>query len=126
LAFPAWTVAEAAKQAEAARKAEAAMTAAQKNAIGAAKDYLSLTAFSRKGLIKQLSSKYGDGYSVKDATFAVDSLNINYNEQATKAAKSYLQLTHFSHSGLVKQLSSEYGAGYTHAQAEYGVSHAGL
>lgn len=56
----------------------------------------------------------------------MDSLNINYNEQATKAAKSYLAMTHFSHSGLVEQLSSAAGDGYTPEQAEYGVSHAGL
>jgi membrane protein involved in colicin uptake len=118
--------AEAAKQAAAAKKAEAARTAAQENAVGAAEDYLSFTAFSRNGLIEQLSSDAGDGYSVKDATYAVDSLNTNYNEQATKAAKKYLSFTHFSHAGLVEQLESDAGDGYTHEQAEYGVSHAGL
>ncbi len=94
--------------------------------MGSAENYLRFAPFSRKGLIQQLSSAAGDGYSVEDATFAVDSLNINYNEQATKAAKSYLAMTHFSHSGLVEQLSSDAGDGYTPEQAEYGVSHAGL
>ena len=56
----------------------------------------------------------------------MDSLHIDYNEQATKAAKNYLAMTHFSHSGLVEQLSSDAGDGYTREQAEYGVSTTGL
>ena len=77
-------------------------------------------------MIEQLSSNSGEGYPVKVATEAVDSLNINYNKQATGSAKEYLKTMHFSHQSLVEQLESDSGEGYTHAQAEYGVSHAGL
>ncbi|WP_199221559.1 Ltp family lipoprotein [Desulfonatronum sp. SC1] len=56
------------------------LTGPQKNAVRSAKAYLNFSGFSREGLINQLSSDAGDGYSVADATAAVDSLNIDFNE----------------------------------------------
>ncbi|TCC16707.1 hypothetical protein E0H92_10120 [Kribbella speibonae] len=103
-----------------------AMTAGQEQAIGKAEDYLSFTAFSRKGLIRQLSSEAGEGFSVADATFAADHVKVDWNEQAAKKAKEYLQMTHFSRKGLINQLESSAGEGFTHAQAVYGVTKAGL
>jgi hypothetical protein len=102
------------------------LTASQEQAVGAARDYLSFQAFSRKGLIRQLSSNAGSGFSTNDATFAVDSLTVNWNEQAAKSAKDYLSFQHFSRSGLIEQLESSAGSGFTHAQAVYGVNKAGL
>jgi hypothetical protein len=102
------------------------MTKGQEQAVGSAESYLSFTAFSRKGLIRQLSSSAGEGFSVADATFAVDHLKVNWNEQAVKSAKKYLEMTHFSRKGLIRQLESSAGEGFTHAQAVYGVSKAGL
>jgi hypothetical protein len=102
------------------------MTAGQANALKAAQNYLSFTAFSRKGLIHQLSSSAGDGYSVKDATYAAEHVNANWNEQAAKAAKNYLSMTAFSRQGLIHQLSSSAGDNYTLDQAKYGVKKAGL
>lgn len=64
-----------------------------------------------------------EGYSTEDATLAVDSLNVDYNEQAAKAAENYLSFTAFSRSGLIEQLMFE---GYTREQAEYGVAQTGL
>lgn len=107
-------------------EAPPAMTASQEQAVGAAENYLSISGFSRKGLIKQLSSEYGEGFSVKDATFAVDYLKVDWNEQAAKKAREYLAMQHFSRSGLIKQLESAYGEQFTHAQAVYGVNKAGL
>ena len=103
-----------------------ALTRSQEQAIGAAESYLEFSAFSRKGLIRQLSSDAGEGFSVADATFAVDHLKVNWNEQAAKAAKSYLEMSHFSRSGLIRQLESDAGEGFTHKQAVYGVTKAGL
>ena len=119
-------VSPAAPPAPAPPPAPAKLTVAQRNAIQSARDYLSLMAFSRDGLIKQLSSQYGEGYSVADATFAVDSLNVNWNEQAAKAAKEYLDTMPFSRDGLIKQLSSPFGGGFTYDQAVYGVNAVGL
>ena len=103
-----------------------ARTAGQEQAIGKAEDYLSFKAFSRQGLIEQLSSEYGSGFSKADATYAVDHITVDWNEQAAKAAKEYLAVTHFSRSGLIEQLESSFGSGFTHAQAVYGVTKAGL
>jgi hypothetical protein len=50
------------------------LTAAQRNAVRSASAYLKMSGFSRQGLIDQLSSEYGDRFSVEDATVAVDSL----------------------------------------------------
>lgn len=103
-----------------------ALTMGQKNALRSAEDYLGTMPFSRRGLIKQLSSSAGDGYSVKDATFAAEHVKVNWNEQAAKAAKAYLDLMPFSRQGLIQQLESSAGDGYTHRQAVFGAKKAGL
>ena len=108
------------------KPAPAKLTAGQSNAIRSAQDYLRLMAFSRAGLIRQLSSSYGEGYSVADATFAVDYLNVDWNAQAAKSAKDYLALEPFSRDGLIRQLESSFGEGFTHDQAVYGVTASGL
>lgn len=92
----------------------------EQEAIGSAQDYLSFAAFSRQGLIDQLSSTAGDGYPVDVATAAVDSLDADWNAQAAKSAENYLGLTHFSCSGLISQLDSSAGEKFTKAQATYG------
>jgi predicted 3-demethylubiquinone-9 3-methyltransferase (glyoxalase superfamily) len=89
------------------------------NAIEAAENYLSMMPFSEKGLVEQLSTSAGDGYSLDAATAAVASLDVDWNEQAAKSAANYLELMSFSRQELVDQLIS--GDGYTRAQAEYGV-----
>jgi hypothetical protein len=107
--------------ADAAAKALAdAGTMSQQNARSKAADYLDYSAFSRSGLINQLVF---EKYSPADATWAVDHMTVNWNEQAAKKAKDYLEYSSFSHSGLVDQLTFE---GFTPAQAAYGVSKTGL
>ena len=107
-------------------KSEPDMTAGQKNALRSAENYLSVAPFSRKGLIRQLSSDAGDGYAKKDAEFAADHVDVSWKEQAAKAAKNYLDISGFSRDGLIQQLSSDAGDGYTRKQAIYGVDKAGL
>ncbi|MBS0483012.1 MAG: Ltp family lipoprotein [Proteobacteria bacterium] len=97
----------------------------QANAARSAEQYLDMTGFSRRGLIEQLSSDAGNGYGVADATAAVDSLTVDWNEQAVRSAKQYLDMTGFSCSGLIEQLSSDAGSKYTKAQARYGAEQAG-
>jgi hypothetical protein len=104
----------------AAEAAAKAGTVSQQNALRKAADYLEYTAFSRTGLIGQLEF---EDYSTADATWAVDRVTVNWNEQAAKKAKDYLEYTAFSRTGLIDQLTFE---GYTPAQAEYGVSKTGL
>lgn len=90
-----------------------------------AKNYLDMSGFSRAGLIQQLSSDAGDGYSVSDATIAVDSLTVDWNENAVRSAKQYLEMSGFSCKGLIQQLSSSAGEKYTVSQATYGARQAG-
>lgn len=92
------------------------LTVSQQNAIGTARDYLDYSGFSRSGLIEQLEY---EGYSNEDATFAVDYLDVDWNEQAVAVAESYIDYSGFSRSGLIDQLEYE---GFSAAEAEYGVS----
>jgi hypothetical protein len=62
---------------------------------------------------------------VEDATVAVDSLSVDWNEQAVRSAKEYLEMSGFSCKGLINQLSSSAGSHYTVAQATYGAKQAG-
>ena len=101
------------------------LTGPQKNAVRSAESYLGFSGFSRDGLIEQLSSSAGDGYSVADATAAVDSLSVDWNEQAARSAQQYLSMMGFSCNGLIEQLSSDAGDKYTVSQATYGAKQAG-
>ena len=102
-------------------------TVSQQQALGSAQDYLSMgSGFSKKGLIKQLSSPYGEQFSVADATWAANHCGADWDAQAVLSAKSYLQTSHFSRAGLIEQLTSPYGEQFTYAQAIYAVNHVGL
>ena len=94
--------------------------ASQTNAVRKAESYLEFSAFSRSGLIAQLEY---EGFSNADATYAVDTVRVDWNEQAAKKAASYLEFSAFSRQGLVDQLLYE---GFTPAQAEHGVNSTGL
>ena len=102
------------------------LTQQQKSAVAEAKQYLSTQAFSQQGLIDQLDSPDGGGYSANDATVAVDSLTTeNWNNEAVQAAKQYLQTEPFSCNDLIQQLDSPDGGEFTTAQATYGAQQAG-
>ena len=86
-----------------------------------AQSYLDMSGFSRKGLIQQLSSSAGEGFSKADATFAADHVDVNWKDEAVESAQSYLDMSSFSRDGLIEQLSSSAGEGFTLAQAQYAV-----
>lgn len=113
----------AAKKAEeeAAAAAEAAKgTISQQNALRSAESYISFKGFSRTGLIGQLEF---EEFSTEDATWAVDNLEVDWNEQAVKSGESYLSFKGFSRQGLIDQLIFE---GYTPEQAAHGATENGL
>ena len=125
------------REAEAAAAAAAAAAEAarigsvsQQNAYRSAVQYLDYSAFSRAGLIGQLTSEYGEGYPPEDAEFAVARLEaeggVDWNAEAAESAASYLEYSAFSRQGLLDQLTSQYGEQFTPEQAEYGVSTTGL
>ena len=95
-------------------------TRSQANARAKAEEYLSISAFSRKGLIRQLKF---EGFSKKDARYGVDAQDANWKKQAALKAEEYLDQQSFSRQGLIQQLRFE---GFTRKQAEYGVNQTGL
>lgn len=92
----------------------------KEQALGSAKSYLSFSAFSYSGLIKQLEF---EGYTHEDAVYAADHCGADWFEQAAKSAASYLSFMSFSRKDLIKQLEFE---GFSKEEAEYGVKQNGL
>lgn len=104
---------------------EPELTLAQRNALKSAESYLSFSSFSRAGLIDQLSSEYGEGYDLADATWAVDNVQVDWFAEAVEAAESYLEFSSFSRSGLYDQLTSQYGEQFTAEQANHALAAVG-
>jgi hypothetical protein len=105
-----------------------AMTMAQQQALQSAKSYLSDgQGFSRQGLIKQLTSPYGEKFSQTDAIWAVDHSGADWKAQAVISARSYMADGQgFSRDGLIEQLTSSYGEDFTLSQATYAANQVGL
>jgi len=99
---------------------ESQFTRSEENAVRSAESYLSFSAFSRSGLIDQLEF---EGFTSDEATRGVNSITVDWNDQAWKSAESYLGFSSFSRSGLIDQLLFE---GFTQSQATFGVDKAGL
>lgn len=90
-------------------------TIGERNALGKAREYLNLMAFSYTGLIEQLEFEQ---FTHDEAVYAADNCGADWNDQAAKKAKDYLNIMSFSRDGLIEQLEFE---GFTHDQAVYGV-----
>jgi hypothetical protein len=110
-----------AAQAKPAAEKKPEMTSGQKNALGSAQSYIDMSGFSKKGLIQQLSSSAGEGFSKADATFAANHVDVDWKAEAVESAQSYLDMGGFSRQNLIEQLSSSAGEGFTPAQARYAV-----
>lgn len=107
-------------------------TVSQQQAIAAAQGYLQTEpGFSYAGLIGQLDSPDGSGFSAADATVAVNSIapasdTSFWDTQAADAASNYMTTEPgWSACGLVQQLDSS-AVQFTQGQAEYGAQSAGL
>lgn len=108
-------------------------TASQQQAINAAQSYLQTEpGFSYQGLIDQLDSPAGNGFSVADATFGVDHVaaasdTTFWDAQAVDSAKSYMQTEPgWSACDLEQQLDSPDGSEFTQAEAAQAVQAVGL
>ncbi|MFH8249545.1 Ltp family lipoprotein [Microbacterium sp. B2969] len=104
----------------AAERPKPTLTLGHEQAVAKARDYLSVMAFSRSGLIDQLEL---NDFSTEDATFAVDYIAPDWNAQAALKAQSHLDVKPFSRQGLIDQLVFD---GFSQAEAEFGVAQAGL
>lgn len=94
-----------------------------RNALRSAENYLEFSAFSYQGLYDQLTSEYADQFPADAAQYAVDNLQVDWNEQALKSAKQYLEFSPMSDAELYDQLVSEYGEQFTPEQAQYAIDH---
>ena len=99
--------------------APATITLGMKNAVGRAESYLRYTSFSKNGLIEQLEY---EGFTRDEATYAVETVPVDWNDQCAKKAASYLKYSSFSRKGLADQLEYE---GFTSSQIAYGLSAVG-
>lgn len=97
-------------------------------ARNAAEGYLSAEmGFSYDGLIDQLSSEYANKFPRETAKKVVDSLDVDWNEQAVIKANGYLDTgMGFSRQGLIDQLTSDYADKFTVEQATYAADQVGL
>lgn len=105
------------------------MTLSQQNAVKTAMNYVDLMAFSRRGLIEQISSENADNFPIADAEYAVKHLEdkglVDWNEEAAQCAQNYLDIMSFSKEGLFDQMTSEAGDKFTREQAEYAIKKVG-
>lgn len=117
----------AATTAPAAEPSAPSGTAAQLQALAAAKGYLaSGLGFSQASLAAQLTSSAGNGFAAADAQWAVDQSGADWNAQAAKAAKGYLTSgMGFSEASLTAQLTSSAGNQFTQPQADSAVAQSG-
>jgi hypothetical protein len=107
--------------------APAGPTVSQQQALDSAQSYLNLgSGFSEKGLLQQLTSKYGAGFSEADAEWAVAHCGADWNAQAVMSAQGYMKMGGFSRSSLIDQLTSPYGGQFTYDQAVYAAGQVGL
>ena len=74
--------------------------------------------FSERGLFDQLTSEYGDQYPEEAAQYAIENVEVDYNEEALEAAKNYQETMPMSDQELFEQLTSEYGDKFTEEQAQ--------
>lgn len=95
-------------------------TKAQQNAVGKAKEYISIMAFSKDGLVKQLEF---DKFETADAEYAVENITVDWKEQAVKKGEDYLDIMSHSRQGLIDQLKFD---GFTDEEATYAVDEIGL
>jgi len=97
------------------------MTSGQERALQSAEEYLGLTGMSKAGLIEQLSSSAGSGFSKSDATYAANHVDADFKKEAVEAARDYLKISPMSKDNLFEQLTSSAGSKFTPAQARYAV-----
>ncbi|HCA04476.1 MAG TPA: hypothetical protein DEO32_01115, partial [Ruminococcaceae bacterium] len=85
------------------------------NALECAENYLKSSPFSKEALYKQLIY---ENLTQEQASFAVNNLKTDWNEQALLTAKGYLKNTDFSKDDLREQLIFEK---FTSEQAQYAI-----
>ena len=81
---------------------------------------------SKAGLLDQLTSKDGEGFTQAAGEYAVNHIQANWNENALKCAKDYEKTEHLSRADVQDQLGSSIddgGEGFTQSEVQYAMNH---
>ena len=92
-----------------------------KSALRKAKLYSDTMNMSKAGLYDQLTSEYGEKFTVEAAQYAIDNITVDWKENALKKAKSYQETMSMSPAAIYDQLISEYGEKFTAEEAQYAI-----
>lgn len=94
-----------------------------KNALKKAENYSKTMHMSKKGIYDQLTSEYGEQFNEEAAQYAIDNMNVNWEENALEKAKTYQNSMSMSKNAIYDQLISEYGEQFTEEEAQYAIEH---
>ena len=92
-----------------------------KSALRKAKLYADTMNMSKAGLYDQLTSEYGEKFTVEAAQYAIDNITVDWKENALKKAKLYQETMSMSPAAIYDQLISEYGEKFTAEEAQYAI-----
>ena len=92
-----------------------------KSALRKAKLYADTMNMSKAGLYDQLTSEYGEKFTVEAAQYAIDNITVDWKENALKKAKLYQETMSMSPTAIYDQLTSEYGEKFTAEEAQYAI-----
>ena len=92
-----------------------------KSALRKAKIYADTMNMSKAGLYDQLTSEYGEKFTIEAAQYAIDNITVDWRENALKKAKLYQETMSMSPSAIYDQLTSEYGEKFTAEEAQYAI-----
>ena len=95
----------------------------KKEALGAAKSYLSTGSFSEQGLLDQLTSSYADEFTPEEARYALENIDADWNAEALEAAESYYDTGMTDKTEIFNQITSQYADKFTPQQAQYAIDH---
>src|SRR5690606_33110358 len=91
------------------------------SALSKAKTYSDMMHMSKRGIYDQLTSEYGEKFTVEAAQYAIDNLKADYNANALSKAKTYQDTMSMSPAAIRDQLVSEYGEKFTPSEADYAI-----
>ena len=92
-----------------------------KSALRKAKIYADTINMSKAGIYDQLTSEYGEKFTVEAAQYAIDNITVDWRENALKKAKLYQETMSMSPAAIYDQLTSEYGEKFTAEEAQYAI-----
>lgn len=92
-----------------------------RSALNKAMVYSDMMHMSKTGIYDQLTSEYGDKFSMEAAQYATDNMQADWNANALASAKNYVKTMYMSKAGVYDQLISEYGDKFTPEEAQYAI-----